>query len=244
MRIRLIEYLPKPVRRFVRDWVDQYINSYRVKGKTKIFCIGMNKTGTTSLKHAFIDLGFIIGNQKAAERLLPFYRNGDFQKIVNYCHTGQVFQDIPFSYPETFKHLDQAFPGCKFILTVRDSPEQWYQSVIKFESKMFGKNGELPTKSDLKNAKYIWKGWVWECYKAVWPTPEDDIYNQEILMNHYNAYNQSVVDYFKERPNQLIVINIAAKESYKRLMAFLDIKSRYTDFPWENKTSDIAPKKR
>ncbi|MGR9087962.1 MAG: hypothetical protein ACU841_12930, partial [Gammaproteobacteria bacterium] len=33
------------------------INKYRVRNKTKYFCIGRNKTGTTSLKKAFEDLG-------------------------------------------------------------------------------------------------------------------------------------------------------------------------------------------
>ena len=35
----------------------------------KIFCIGQNKTGTTSLKKAFEELNFIVGNQRKAEIL-------------------------------------------------------------------------------------------------------------------------------------------------------------------------------
>lgn len=242
MSYSFMRYLPKTVRRRGRVFIGKYINQYRVKGKVKIFCIGQNKTGTTSFKQAFIDLGFVLGNQKAAERLLPYYREAEFQKIIDYCNTAQVFQDIPFSFPDTFRHLDLAFPNSKFVLTVRDSAEQWYDSMVKFESKLFGKQGALPTRADLQNATYVWKGWVWEIYKLIWPTPEHDLYNKELLMEFYNKYNQSVIDYFKDRPNDLIVVNVAEKGSYSKLMNFLNIESRYSDFPWENKTSNIKPK--
>lgn len=38
-------------------------------GRKKVFVIGQNKTGTTSLEKAFKDLGFIVGDQRVAEIL-------------------------------------------------------------------------------------------------------------------------------------------------------------------------------
>ena len=74
-----------------------------VQGKTKYFCIGRNKTGTTSLKRAFEDMGFTVGNQRAAELLTDrYYFSQDFSPITKYCITAQVFQDVPFSYPDTY----------------------------------------------------------------------------------------------------------------------------------------------
>jgi hypothetical protein len=73
-----------------------------VKDKVKYFCIGRNKTGTTSLKKAFEDLGFIVGDQRAAELLADrHYFDGDFEEIVKYCKTAQVFKNVPFSYSNT-----------------------------------------------------------------------------------------------------------------------------------------------
>lgn len=211
-----------------------------VKGKMKYFCIGQNKTGTTSLKKSFEDLGFIVGDQRAGESLLPYYRNGNWEKIISYCRTAQVFQDFPFSYPETFKHTDAAFPGSKFILSIRDNPEQWYNSMVRFHSKLWGLGGRIPTKEDLQEAVYLWKGRPWEARKLRYQVPDDDPYNKEIMINAYNEYNNEVIEYFRERPGDLLIINVSQGGEYKRFCNFLGVHSPNTSFPWENKTADIS----
>ncbi|MGO3184208.1 MAG: sulfotransferase family protein [Aequorivita sp.] len=210
----------------------------KVKGKQKIFCIGRNKTGTTSLKKAFKDLEYVVGNQRKAEQLLRAYKNNDFDAITAYCNTAQVFQDFPFSYPETYKYLDKAYPNSKFILTIRNDPEQWFNSVTKFHAKRFGAD-TIPNKNDLQNANYVWKGWMWECNRLMYKTPENDIYNKEILINSYNDYNTSVINYFKDRPDDLLILNIAKEGAYQKFCKFLNLKSDLMDFPWENKTANI-----
>jgi hypothetical protein len=211
-------------------------NRFKAKGKTKVFCIGRNKTGTTSLKSAFEDLGYPVGNQRKAEILTgKYYFEGNFQPIVDYCKTAQVFQDVPFSYPETYKHLDKAYPGSKFILTVRDSPEQWYRSITRFHAKMFGKEGRIPTVEDLKNASYVWPGFMYNVVR-VHGTTDDAPYDKRTMLAHYERYNREVIDYFKDRPNDLLVINIAEKGAYRKFVDFLGIDSSCNDFPWENKT--------
>lgn len=233
------------VNRFKQKIIHEYNERYRypalVKGQKKIFCIGRNKTGTTSFKKAFEDLGFIVGNQRKAERLLPYYKENNFKKIVDYCKTAQVFQDFPFSFPKTYKHLDEFYPDSKFVLTVRDSPEQWYNSLIKFHSKLFG-NGNVPNKKDLQSATYVWKGWIWECNRMMYGTPEDDPYNKSMMIKTYKDYNRSVMKYFKDRSKDLIVINLSKKDSYNRLMDYLNIDSPYTEFPWSNKTEQVGIK--
>ena len=201
----------------------------------KIFCIGCNKTGTTSLQKSFSDLSFNVGNQYQAELLINEYMRGNFDAIIKYCESAQVFQDFPFSMPNTFKHLDKAYPNSKFILSIRDNPEQWYNSLIKFHSKLFG-NGKVPTKEDLMNVKYVFKGWMWKFNRLFDGLPENDPYNKEILMNHYQKYNEEVIKYFKDRPNDLLIINLSDKNAYKKFCSFLDISSPFNDFPWENKT--------
>jgi hypothetical protein len=109
--------------------------------------------------------------------------------------------------------------------------------MVNFHSKIFGK-GKVPSKEDLQNATYIWKGRPWESKKFA-GMPEDDLYNKEILINRYISYNTEVIEYFKDRPNDLLVINIAEKGTYQKLLDFIGIKySPYNDFPWENKTSE------
>jgi len=222
------------------EWKEQVVNPFKVRNKQKIFCIGRNKTATTSLRDAFVDLGFITGNESKARYLLDDYIKKDFEPIIKFCKHAQVFKDIPFSLPDTYKYLDKAYPGSKFILTVRDSPEQWYNSVVKFRSKLFG-NGNLPTAEDLKKANFASKGWAWKLHNEVYDTPESDIYNKKIVMNNYKKYNKEVESYFSGR-NCLLKINVSGNSAYQEFCDFIEMESPFDRFPWKNKTSDIRVK--
>lgn len=225
---------------FYIHYKNKIVVFYRIKllRNTKIFCIGRNKTGTTSLKKAFEDLGYIVGNQREAELLSTDYFNNDFERIIKYCNSAEVFQDIPFSYPETYKILDKAFPGSKFILSVRDDENQWYNSVTNFHARLFGK-GQVPTSEDLKKATYVHEGWMWYNISNLYKTTEQDPYHKETLINHYLKHNQDILEYFKGRESDLLVINLSEKNSYEKFCSFLGIKSPFTDFPWANKTENI-----
>lgn len=201
----------------------------------KVFCIGRNKTGTTSLKLAMNQLGFFVGDQKEAELIFDrHYLSGNFAPIIRYCRYYQAFQDAPFSFPETYKHLDRAFPGSKFILTQRDSPEQWYASISRFHSKIFG-GGQLPTHDVLKAVKNDRDG-----YPGILPqlygTSNEDPYNAERMIKSYRDHNEDVLTYFKDRPEDLLVVNVAEKGAYKTVADFLGAETTRLDFPWENKT--------
>src|SRR6185436_568161 len=99
--------------------------------------IGLNKTGTTSLEKALYDLGYTIGKQRLGELLLSDYLKRNFLPIVEFCHTAEAFQDVPFSFPYTYVLLDHYFKNAKFILSIRDTPEQWYRSAVNFHSNAF-----------------------------------------------------------------------------------------------------------
>ncbi len=207
----------------------------KAKGKQKIFCIGFNKTGTTSLKKAMLDLGYQVGNQRDAELLLPNYLAQEYQGIIKYCKSAQFFQDIPFSLPETYKILEDNFPNSKYILTLRDSPEQWYHSLCNFHSNSFSE-GKLPNTYQLKNIDYVYKGFLWDSMNAITPLDENDPYKKEPLIRAYNDHIENVQTFFKSKEKSLLSINLAEKDSYKRLITFLEVDSDESDFPWENKT--------
>jgi hypothetical protein len=211
----------------------------RIQNNTKYFCIGSNKTGTTSIEKAFKELGFVVGNQRKAELLMNDYFENNFYNIIKYCKSAEVFQDVPFSCTNTFKYIDAAYPNSKFILTVRDSPDQWYKSLTSFHAKLFGQ-GNIPNWEDLKNTAYVYKGWTYnfiqKCYGL---TDSDNPYDKIILTQHYEKRNQEIINYFKDRPNDLLVINLSEPDAYKNFCDFIGIKSSKNNFPWENKTEEI-----
>lgn len=210
----------------------------RAKPRSKLFCIGLNKTGTTSWAQAILDLGYIVGSETEATMLFDNWVQKDFRPIIKYCEIGgQAFQDIPFSLPNTYRSLDQAFPGSKFILTVRDSPEQWYDSLVNFHSKCFSKPRNIPPKSqDISDAVYWRRGFIADFCRAVFKTPKEDPYNRDILLNFYQKYNDEVIRYFSGRPNDFLIVNVAKQSCYREMCHFLGVKGLADGFPWKNRT--------
>lgn len=223
----------------IKSKIKEELQKNRVKNKTKFFCIGSGKTGTTSIEIAFKELGFVVGNQRQAELLTIDCFEKNYQPLINYCKTAEVFQDVPFAFLDIYKVLDQHFPGSKFILSVRDSSEQWYESLTNFHTKRFGK-GNLPNWEDLKKIDYVYKGWSYENRKYVYGLNEyDDPYDKAKLIHYYERRNQEIIEYFKNRPNDLLVINLSDLKAYQKFCNFIGVKSDKMNFPWENKTEDI-----
>ena len=204
-------------------------------GKTKVFCIGRNKTGTTSLAKGLYELGFITCNQLEPKLLIEDWAKRDFRRILQFCKTAEAFHDQPFSLPFTFQILDYAYPRSKFILTVRDDPDQWYQSVTRYMAKRYG-GGKLPTIVDLKKANYINPGWIARTYPLAHGVPEDDLFNKDILIKHYCQHNEFIMNYFRYRPEDLLVINVSKHGAWQELCRFLERDSDRNEFLWENKT--------
>jgi hypothetical protein len=203
--------------------------------KSKVFCIGCNKTGTTSLEEALKSFGYRMGSQKAGELLLRDYAERDFRKILKLCKTATAFQDIPFSLDHTYQAVDGEFPGSKFILTVRDTADQWFESLKRFHTKLVGKD-RTPTKEDLQEYDYRYRGWLWECHQFVFGADASTLFDKELYINYYNRHNRVAIDYFKERPDDLLVLNVAEPAAMGSLCKFLNVQPEQRTFPHLNKT--------
>lgn len=192
--------------------------------KNKIFVIGHNKTATTSVITNIRDFGFKIGLQRNGEILLDFYLKNNFDPIIEFCKTADAFKDIPFSMHNTYKHLDSSFPNSKFILTVRDNENDWYDSIIRFHTKLF--NGRLPKAEMLKNNKYVKLGWMYEVHTKMYGVNDDDLYNKKKLIDYYNKHNEDIIEYFKDRPNDLLILNVKEENGFSSFCNFLGVENK------------------
>ena len=229
--LNAIKRFLSPIRRTLMNPIKQV----KSLGRQKIFCIGRNKTGTTSLTKAMIELGYVIGDQSTAEMLIRDWGRRDFTKIASYCRSGEFFQDIPFSLPYTFQAMDMFFPGSKFILTIRNA-ESWYKSMHDFHLLDTVHGNKAKSLEMLREATYCYKGFAYDTKVLVYNLPGDDPYHKETLINHYNFHNKMVKDYFKNRPGDLLVLDVAEAGAHKKLCDFLGKPYASVDFPWENKT--------
>jgi hypothetical protein len=214
---------------FLLNYINKTHQSY------KVFCVGRNKTGTTSIGKALVLLGFKLGKQSKAERLMEDWGRRDFRRIINYCKSADAFQDVPFSLDYTYQVLDESFPNAKFILTVRNNSDEWYQSLVKFHTKILKKN-RLPTPEDLKNFSYVYKGWFWRQHQLIYGIDESTLYDPIIYKKHYEMHNESVINYFKDRRSDLLILNLSEADSMEHLCQFLDVAYVGQKMPYLNKT--------
>jgi hypothetical protein len=205
--------------------------------KGKVFCIGLNKTGTTSWTQAMSDMGYMLGNERAAEVFFDDWVRNDYSRILHFCSSGEAFQDIPFSLSGIYRELYKAFPDGKFILTVRDSAEQWYRSVTRFHAKAWSPGGNCPpTPMDLKRTVYIYRGWPARFCRKVFKTSAEDPYNYESLLKFYERHLEDVTDYFSNKPGSFLMINVAEAGALKKMCGFIGVSYSGGEFPWRNRT--------
>ena len=98
---------------------------------SKIFCIGLHKTGTTSLLQAFLKLGIRtcdgLADATASGRAGFASSACPLEWLSDLIDDFQAFEDVP--WPCLFKELYEAHSDSYFILTTR-SPESWIKSCV------------------------------------------------------------------------------------------------------------------
>jgi len=103
----------------------------------KIFCIGYQKTGTTTLGRSLKMLGYKHSSFDE-EIYLKYYReNRNLDKILEYTSKFESFDDMPWLKKDLIPILDETFPGSKFIYLERDE-ESWKKSLNTWHYKKFG----------------------------------------------------------------------------------------------------------
>jgi hypothetical protein len=164
--------------------------------KTKVFCIGFQKTGTTSMEKALRDFGYRVTGVYSPKISLQELRETYVKSCLEIAASFDAAQDMP--WPLMYRELDQAFPGSRFILNVRDT-ESWYKSI----SGHFAGDG-TPLQLLI--------------YGEDAPSP---IGHEERYKQVYEAHNRAVKEYFKDRPGDLLVMDLEAGDGWEKLCPFL-----------------------
>lgn len=172
----------------------------------KLFGIGLNKTGTSTLGACFGELGFTyVAHCKPH---LINYRQGKLEPIFDFVDRFQAFEDWP--WPLMFRELDQHYPEAKFILTIRKSPEVWLDSLSR--------HVEITGESCHETMKLA--------YGCI-PNME----TKDRLIQIYQSHIQDVQQHFLARPNKLAVLCWDNGDGWEQLCAFLDTAVPNRPFP-------------
>lgn len=173
--------------------------------RQKVFGIGFHKTGTSTLESALRALGYTVKG--------TFGVNDDtigdtvVERAIEIAGQYDAVQDNP--WPLVYRDLDEAYPDSKFVLTMRDTDKWW----VSLERHFGGKTTAMRT-------------WI---YGVGDPAGHEDIYKQR-----YEAHNAEVVEYFSERPDDLLVVDVTAGGGWVELCSFLGADIPDMDFPHRN----------
>jgi len=222
----------------------------------KIFGIGLSRTGTLSLTKALGLLGykachFPVGilNYSNRHSFVTKILNRVGKKIfrtplgflnyriqhpfikLDHCDRFDALTDTPIGL--VYKDLDVIYPRSKFILTIRNK-EGWLESCKKHFADHPFRASQKPSwwNDDEMGA------WHEECEMII-NRFRLDLYgtlsfNRKKFVKVYNQYVDDVLSYFKNRGNDLLVLNICNGEGWEKLCPFLDKPILDCPFPRRN----------
>ena len=181
---------------------------------TKVFCIGLNKTGTTSIGKALEILGFHKRKSYDSD-LVKHWSQNNFEPILQAAKEHNNLEDWP--WPLVYQRMAKEFPEAKFILTKRNSAEDWYYSLCK----------HMQRTGFSETSKLVYGHYMPHDFK-------------EEYIHFYQSHNKAVTSFFKGKNNQnLLVLNVTAEKSWESLCEFLNLPLPDADFPHLNKATDI-----
>lgn len=215
--------------------------------RQKVFGIGFNKTGTTTLASVLQCYGYRLPDQAYQEKeIAKSTFDGEYKPMSELVGRFDAFQDMPFSQGSTYKVVNELFPDSKFILTTRD-PEAWFSSLCSFHKKVFNVAClKSITEADVRNKfHYLYDGYVYENMKRFLTEVTGDkavarwdlLYNKDFYIERYLQRNAEVRKYFSACGGCLLIIDVTRERTTAKLCDFLSIPSILTiPMPHENRT--------
>jgi hypothetical protein len=154
--------------------------------RPKVFCIGMYRTGTSSLGLALSWLGYRTTSSfiEVADKPSDYFDLDPtkwierLKRVEMYLESMDAFADCPWMY--VYQELDRRYPGAKFILTVRNSACEVAQSEIAHWT-----------------ALGLIERYIAETGRQ--PVPE-------MFEERYNTHNAQVSEYFRGRESDLLIL--------------------------------------
>lgn len=200
--------------------------------KSKIFCLSMQRTGTTSVGKFFKEYGFKVAGWKVSNRNKWSYswELGDFETIFNSkdFKDNQVFEDDPWWLPEFYKVLYHRFPDSKFILFTRNE-DAWFNSMMNHSGGKVLGNTKLHCKAYRREEDFFelipdQKGRLDYDAKRIDNLLELRGY-EEHYKKIYNIRNQEIKDFFaKKSSRSLFTCELEDSSKWSKLAQFMGLK--------------------
>ena len=81
---------------------------------------------------------------------------------------------------------------------------------------------------------------MWRAQVLVYGVDESSPYDRQRCLEHYERHCRNVLEYFQNRPSDLLVLNVADPEAMKALCGFLDVPWNGQIMPHLNRSRQTA----
>jgi hypothetical protein len=190
----------------------------------RIFGIGLSRTATTSLTSAISRLGFravhFPADDRSRAQVMSFLANRAATLRLTILDQVDAITDTPVA--ATFPALDAAYPGSKFILTVRERGP-WLESCRAYWTDRVERFAR--DRPDDPWTHYI-EALSGDLYGGT-------RFDRGRFVAAYEAHSERVRAHFQDRPDDLLVIDICAGEGWEPLCGFLNQSPPAEAFPWD-----------
>lgn len=203
------------------------ILGYEIDDKTSkyVINIGLSRTGTSTFQHTMNKSGY--SGQHYPELIdLLTKRNRPFGALDDLGEAYSASDIICSAYFEVIHHLYKPDFACYFVYTTRDK-ESWVKSCEQRE--IVKKTRNLGNVVRKNNEKYLVRSAIFGQYE----------FDRQVWLDSYDRYEERVFRYFKNYPDQLLVLDIVGGDKPKKLYDFLDTPDEqrvYSEFPLVNKS--------
>lgn len=182
---------------------------------TRIFGIGMQKTATTSLDAALKLLGFDSAHWLEGKWAVAILKEMRAKGRSETLERHYALCDLPISI--LFRELDRAYPGSKFILTLRDEVD-WLVSARDHWS--YQHNTHRPDWDMWPAANFI--------HQATYGQKHFDAM---VMLERYRRHNAEVREYFRSRPDDLLVMDMSRGAGWSELCPFVEREIPNAEYP-------------
>lgn len=185
--------------------------------KPKVFGVGLSRTGTRSLNSALQMLGFNTVHYPTDPVVYREIANGQFDLTLLKHYDGVTDITVAPYYVQ----LDKTYPNSKFILTVREK-NGWLNSCKNhWRNSPFDEETDDPQRKARLELRRFFRAATYGCYDFA-PERFAWVYDQHV---------KNVMEYFKDRPDQLLVINVCAGDGFEKLVPYLNRPAPCIPFP-------------
>jgi hypothetical protein len=197
-----------------------------------ILGLGLTRTGTSSLTDALNLLGYrslhYPDDDRTRKEIKAFLASDGDRLRLSILEKYDALTDTPIC--ATFEALDAAYPGSRFVLTVREK-ESWLESCRRFFRESI--DPFLRGYPDNPSAVYI-RTIHARLYGSA-------TFDRERFSRAYDDYHERVRRHFGDRPQDLVTMDICAGEGWEPLCEFLGVPLPGTQFPHTDPTPIVRP---